>query len=33
VHGILERAGRLHDTSLVIVGDHGEGFERVGMFI
>ena len=27
VHGILERAGRLHDTSLVIVGDHGEGFE------
>ena len=27
VHGILRRAGRLHDTSLVIVGDHGEGFE------
>jgi hypothetical protein len=27
VHGILKRAGRLHDTSLVIVGDHGEGFE------
>ena len=25
VHGILRRAGRLHDTSLVIVGDHGEG--------
>ena len=27
VHGILQRAGRLHDTSLVVVGDHGEGFE------
>ena len=27
VYGILRRAGRLHDTSLVIVGDHGEGFE------
>ena len=27
VHGILRRAGRLQDTSLVIVGDHGEGFE------
>jgi len=27
VHGILRRAGRLHDTSLVIVSDHGEGFE------
>ena len=27
MHGILRRAGRLQDTSLVIVGDHGEGFE------
>ena len=27
MHGILRRAGRLHDTSLVVVGDHGEGFE------
>ena len=26
VHAILRRAGRLHDTSLVLTGDHGEGF-------
>lgn len=26
VHGILRRAGRLHDTSIIIIGDHGEGF-------
>ena len=27
---LARRAGRLHDTSLVIVGDHGEGFEEHG---
>ncbi len=25
--GILRRAGRLHDTSVIITSDHGEGFE------
>ena len=27
VYGILQRAGRLHDTTIIITGDHGEGFQ------
>jgi arylsulfatase A-like enzyme len=27
VHGILQRAGRLHDTTLIVTADHGEGFQ------